>query len=73
VTVLTEIVYVVVDPEATDVGPVNVTFGAVPELWHDVQVEPLLPENPEIPPLLALAMVDEQMIANARRMIQVNP
>lgn len=73
VTVLTEIVYVVVDPEATDVGPVKVTFGAVPELWHDVQVEPLLPENPEIPPLLALAMVDEQMIANARRMIQVNP
>jgi hypothetical protein len=73
VTVLTEMVYVLVDPDATDVGPVSVTAGAVPLLWHDVQVEPLLPENPEIPLLLAVARLDEQMIANARKMIQVNP
>ena len=44
-----------VDPEATEVGPVSVTVGTavVLELWHKVQVEPLLPENPEMPPLLA--------------------
>jgi hypothetical protein len=33
-----------VDPEVTLVGPVKVTLGAVPELWHDVQVVPLFPE-----------------------------
>ena len=32
VTVLTEIVYVLVDPDATEVGPVMVTVGAVPLL-----------------------------------------
>jgi hypothetical protein len=30
--VLTEIVYVLVDPDATEVGPVMVTVGAVPLL-----------------------------------------
>jgi len=44
-----------VDPEATVVGPLSVTVGGVPLLWQDVQVEPALPENPEIPPLEALA------------------
>ena len=43
------------DPDATVVGPVSVTVGGVPELWHDVQVEPHFPENPEIPLLEALA------------------
>jgi hypothetical protein len=33
-----------VEPEATDVGPVMVTVGAVPELWQEVQVEPFIPE-----------------------------
>jgi hypothetical protein len=48
-----------VDPEATVVGPVSVTVGGVPLLWQDVQVEPVLPENPEIPPLEALARMGE--------------
>jgi len=39
----------------TVVGPVKVTVGAEPLLWHEVQVEPLFPENPEIPLLLAVA------------------
>lgn len=56
-----------VEPEATEVGPVIVTVGAVPLLWQDVQVEPLLPEKPEMPLLVALAGIDE---ANVSRTIQ---
>ena len=48
-----------VEPEVTVVGPVSVTVGAVPLLWHDVQVEPVFPENPEMPLLVALAGADE--------------
>ena len=44
-----------VEPEVTVVGPLRVTVGAVPLLWHEVHVEPLFPENPEIPLLLAAA------------------
>ena len=53
--VLTESVYVLVEPEVTVVGPLRVMLGAVPLLWHEVQVDPVLPEKPEIPPLLAAA------------------
>jgi hypothetical protein len=53
VTVLTLRVYEFVDPEATEVGPVKVTVGAAPELWQEVQVDPFIPEKPEIPLLLA--------------------
>jgi hypothetical protein len=43
-------VYVLVVPETTVVGPLIATIGsAVPVLWHIVQVEPLLPDMPEIP------------------------
>ena len=59
-----------VEPEATVVGPVRVTVGGVPLLWHEVQVEPLFPEKPEIPLLDALAGIDEQMTANVTRMIE---
>ena len=48
-----------VEPEATVVGPVRVTVGGVPVLWHEVQVEPLFPEKPEIPLLEALAGTEE--------------
>jgi hypothetical protein len=41
------------------VGPVIVTVGAVPLLWQDVQVEPLFPENPAMPLLVALAGIDK--------------
>ena len=45
-----------VEPDATLVGPVMVTVGLlVLPLWHDVQVEPFIPENPEMPLLLASA------------------
>jgi hypothetical protein len=45
-----------VEPDATLVGPVRVTVGLlVLPLWQDVQVEPFIPENPEIPLLLAWA------------------
>ena len=44
VTVLTLSVYEVVDPDATEVGPVRVTVGDAPELWQEVQVEPFIPE-----------------------------
>jgi hypothetical protein len=43
------------EPETTEVGPVRVTVGAVPLLWQEVQVEPFIPEKPEMPLLLALA------------------
>lgn len=39
-------------------------------LWQDVQVEVLLPENPEIPPLLALAGIDHCKVASSARTIQ---
>jgi hypothetical protein len=42
-------VKVAVDPELIDVGPVHVTVGAAPVLWHEVQVEPVFPEKPEMP------------------------
>jgi len=49
-----------VEPEVTVVGPVSVMVGTlVLELWHVVHVEPLFPENPEMPPLLAFAGSDE--------------
>jgi len=58
---------VFVEPEATVAGPVSVTVGGVPELWHDVQVEPVLPETPEIPPPEALAEIGQQITASAVR------
>jgi len=48
-----------VDPDATVVGPLRVTVGEVPVLWHDVQVDPLFPEKPVMPLLEALAGIDE--------------
>jgi hypothetical protein len=36
-------------------GPLIVTAGAAPVLWHAVQVVPFLPEYPVIPLLLAWA------------------
>jgi hypothetical protein len=39
----------------TVVGPLRVTVGAVPPLWHEVHVDPFFPEKPEMPPLLAAA------------------
>jgi hypothetical protein len=48
-----------VEPEATLVGPDSVIVGTfVLLLWHRVQVEPLLPENPEMPLVLALTGID---------------
>jgi len=45
-----------VEPDATLVGAVMVTVGLlVLPLWQDVQVEPFIPENPEMPLLLACA------------------
>jgi len=38
---------------------VRVTVGAVPLLWHEVHVEPLLPEKPVMPLLEALAGMEE--------------
>jgi len=38
-----------VEPEVTDVGSDIVTV-VVPVLWHIVQVGPVLPEYPAIPP-----------------------
>jgi hypothetical protein len=60
-------VKLLVEPEATDVGPVKVTPGAVPELWQEVQVEPLLPENPEMPLPVALAGRVKEMRAQTTR------
>jgi hypothetical protein len=41
---------------------VSVTVGTlVLLLWHEVQVDPLIPENPEIPPLLAFAVEGQHM------------
>jgi len=48
-------VYVFVEPEVTEVGPVSVTVGLAPVLWQLVQVEPVFPEKPEMPLLLAFA------------------
>lgn len=48
-----------VEPDATVVGPLRVTVGGVPVLWHEVQVDPLFPEKPVIPLLEALAGIDE--------------
>jgi hypothetical protein len=31
-------------PELTEVGPIQVMAGAVPLLWHPVQVDPFFPE-----------------------------
>ena len=61
-----------VEPEVTVLGPVSVTVGAVPLLWHDVQVEPFLPENPEMPLLVALTGTDELMTTNVSRATQCN-
>jgi hypothetical protein len=33
-----------VEPDATEVGPVKVTLGGVPLLWQPVQVVPFFPE-----------------------------
>jgi hypothetical protein len=35
---------VLVEPEVTEVGPLIVTVGLAPVLWHVVHVGPLLPE-----------------------------
>jgi hypothetical protein len=48
--------------------------GAVPELWHEVQVEPFIPEYPEIPLLLAWAagdnMIERTINTNENRVTQ---
>jgi hypothetical protein len=60
-----------VEPEATDVGPVSVTVGTLElPLWHEVQVEPFFPENPEIPLELAAAGTEPYMKMNMRSVIQ---
>ena len=56
-----------VDPEATLVGPVRVTVGLLPLLWQEVQVEPFIPENPEIPLLLACALTGTRATDRAIR------
>jgi len=55
VSTLTERVYVLVVPDVTLVGPVRVMVGmlVVLVLWHILQVEPLMPDIPEMPLLLA--------------------
>ena len=57
VSTLTESVYVLVVPDVTLVGPVRVMVGilVVLVLWQFLQVEPLMPDIPEMPPLLARA------------------
>jgi hypothetical protein len=54
------------------VGPLMTTVGLlVPELWHIVQVEPLLPGAPEIPFGYARADDDRQITAiNIRAAMQ---
>jgi hypothetical protein len=56
-----------VDPDVTEVGPLQVIAGAVPVLWQEVQVEPLFPEYPETPPGYALAGVVKEAIIHAAR------
>jgi hypothetical protein len=57
-----------VEPELTLVGPLSVTEGAVPLLWHEVQIELLFPEKPEMPLLVALAGT-EQTIASIMTLV----
>lgn len=55
-----------VDPDATLVGPESVTVGLlVLELWQEVQVEPFMPEKPEMPLLLACAATGKKVSATA--------
>ena len=57
-----------VEPENTVVGPLITTVGLVaPVLWHMVQVEPLLPEKPEMPFGYARAEEEKQLTANTTR------
>ena len=61
-----------VDPDVTEVGPVRVMVGTdVLLLWHEVQVEPFLPENPDIPPLLAFARTGARVSAMVIKTIRV--
>jgi len=71
--VLTEMVYVLVEPEVTVVGPLRVTVGAVPLLWHEVHVDPFFPEKPEIPPLLAAAGSEKKSAIIVTSAIQDSP
>ena len=57
-----------VDPEVTVIGPLMTTVGSVvPELWHIVHVDPLLPEAPETPFGYARADVVKQITASETR------
>ena len=51
-------------------GPLMLTVGTplVLELWHVVQVMPLFPENPEIPPPYALAEDGRKIMATRTAM-----
>jgi hypothetical protein len=61
---------VLVDPEATEVGPVSVTVGTlVLLLWHEVQLDPLIPEKPEMPLPVALAAAGQHMGISSKRAI----
>jgi hypothetical protein len=54
-----------VEPEVTVIGPLIVMVGlVVPELWHIVHVEPLLPDTPEIPFGYANADLEKQITEN---------
>jgi hypothetical protein len=68
-------VYILVEPDVTLVGPVNVIVGIFVALvlWHMVQVEPLLPENPEMPPLLARAGTGEYNRAKINNVAHTRP
>jgi hypothetical protein len=59
-----------VEPEAAVVGPLRLTVGGVPVLWHEVQVDPVFPEKPVMPLPEALAGIDEEMIASVTRMTE---
>ena len=54
-------------------GPVSVMVGmaVVLLLWHEVQVDPLFPENPEIPPGLACAAVGRIVKTNVTSAIRL--
>jgi hypothetical protein len=51
------------------VGPLRVIVGALPLLWHEVQVETFIPEKPAMPLLLAIAGNGAKSAASVTRTI----
>ena len=56
------------EPDVTVAGKAIVIVGLVPALWHWVQVVPLLPEYPAMPPGYAWAEVGSNATSNANKL-----